>query len=63
VALHAMAQGRAHTRHQFADTEWFVDEIVGAEVQRLDLLRLAFACGQHHDRHIRPGPHRADHIR
>src|SRR5258708_4974321 len=41
LALHAKPQRRPHPRQQLADIEGLVDVIVGAEVERLDLLRLA----------------------
>src|SRR6266536_791327 len=43
VTLHAMAHRGAHSRHQLADAERLVDEIIRAEVERLDLLAFAIA--------------------
>ena len=57
-----MAQRRAHARHQLADAERLVDEIVGAEIERLDLLGFAVARRQHDDRHVRPFAHAPDHV-
>ena len=50
LALNPAAQRRAHARHQLAGTERLVDEIVGAEIEGVDLLRLAVAGRQHDDR-------------
>src|SRR5579871_2480637 len=62
VALHAVAQRRAQPRHQFTDAERLIDEIVGAEIERLDLLGFAVARGQHDDRHVRPFARTPDHF-
>ena len=57
-----MAQRRAHPRHQLADVERLVDVVVGAEIERLDLLGFALARRQHDDRHIGPFARAADHV-
>ena len=53
---------RAHARHQLADVERLVDVIVGAEIERLDLLGLALARRQHDDRQVGPFARAADHV-
>ena len=62
LPLGAVAQGSPQARHQLANPERLVDEVVGAEVERLDLLRLALARRQHDDGNIGPLPHLADHV-
>src|SRR5437764_193423 len=62
ASLHAMPHRGSHPRHQLADPERLVDEIVGAQIERVDLLGFTVAGGQHDDRHIRPLAHRADHL-
>ena len=57
-----MAQRGAHPRHQLADIKRLVDVVVGAEIERLDLLGLALARRQNDDRHVRPFARPADHV-
>ena len=56
VRRHAVAQRGADARHQFGDAEGLVDIVVGPEVERRDLLVLAVARRQDHDRHLRGRP-------
>src|SRR5262245_34723586 len=49
-----MAQRGAHARQQLADIERLVDVVVGPEIERVDLFRLALARRQNDDRHVRP---------
>ena len=62
MALHAVAHRGAQPRHQLADTERLVDEIVRADIERLDFLAFAVARGQHDDRHIGPLSDGADDV-
>ena len=48
-----MSQRGPEPRGQFADAERLLDIIVGAEIERLDLLRLAIARGEHDHRRRR----------
>ena len=57
-----MAQRRAQPRHQFADAEGLFDIVVGAEIERLDLLRLAVARRENDDRHFRKLPDVAQNV-
>ena len=57
-----MAQRRAQACHELADAERLVDEVIGAEIERLDLLRLAVARGKDDNGNVRPLPHLLDEI-
>src|ERR1700733_3598970 len=56
------AHPRAQPRQQLRRTERLGDVVVGAGIQRGDLLLLHGARRQHHDRHLRPAAHAADHV-
>src|SRR5664280_3875341 len=43
LTLHTVAQRSAHPREEFTDVERLVDVIVGAQIERLDLLRFTLA--------------------
>jgi hypothetical protein len=58
----AAAQGGAQTGGQLGDAEGLGDVVVGAAVQRLDLLRLAGADRQHDHRHRRQLADPAQHL-
>ena len=53
---------RAHTREQLSGAERLRHVVVGARIERRDLLRLERARRQHDDRHRRPRAHAADHV-
>ena len=57
-----MAQRGAHARQELADAKRLVDEIVRAQIERLNLLGLPVARRQNDDRHLGPLPHLPDHI-
>ena len=50
------------SRQKFTDVERLVDVVVGAQIERLDLLGLALARRQHNDWHIRPFARPFDHV-
>ena len=45
-----MPKRRADPRQKFADSEWLVDIVIGAEIECGDLLGLAVARRKHDDR-------------
>src|SRR5262249_8266997 len=45
---------------QFVNAEWLGDVVVGAGVQRVDLVVAVRATGEHHDGYRSPGAQRAD---
>ena len=51
--MRRVSQRGPEPRGQFADAERLLDIIVGAEIERLDLLRLAIARGEHDHRRRR----------
>ena len=53
---------RAHPRQQLFDPERLGDVIIGARVQRLDLVAAAVAAGQHDDRGLGPAAQPLDHL-
>ena len=57
-----VAQRGAHARQQLADGERLLDVVVGAEVERGDLLRLAVARRQHDDRRGGEAAGARDHV-
>ena len=61
-AVRPAPEHRAQPRQKLADAERLVDVVVGAEVERGDLFRLAIARRQHDDRHVRPTPDLLDHL-
>ena len=56
------AQMRPHARQQLAGAERLDEVVVGAGVERLDLVLLAGAGRQHEDGHVRPGAQVADQV-
>ena len=58
----APAQHRADPRQQLAHAHRLVDEVVGAQVQRGDLLALQVPRRQHDDRRVRPFADPLDHL-
>ena len=57
----AAPQERAHAREQLAGAERLREVVVGAEIQRGDLVRLLVANGQHDDGHAAPARIRRQH--
>ena len=53
VAPRAVPQRDAHAREQLAHRERLGDVVVGAGVERADLVLVLAARGEHHDRHLR----------
>src|SRR6185503_21129699 len=51
-SLHPMTKCGPHARQQFTDAERFVDEIIGAKIERLNLLDLPIACRKNDDRYV-----------
>ena len=56
------AQGGANAGQQLADGEGLGDVIVGAQIERGDLVFLLAAGGKHHDGHLAPLADFADHF-
>ena len=54
------AQRRPQPGQQLVHAERLGHVVVGAGVERGDLVRLAVAGGEHDDRHLRPAPQPAD---
>ena len=57
----ARPQRGAHARQQFRDAERLGDVIIGAEIERRDLLGLLLARRQHDDRRVARLPRANDH--
>ena len=57
-----VAQRHAHARQQLAHAEGLGHVVVGAGVERGDLVALLAARGEHDDRHLAPLPQPADHL-
>ena len=58
----ASSQHRPHARQELAGSEGLRQVIIGAGVERLDLIVLVGPRGQHEDRHVAPSAHVADEI-
>ncbi len=57
-----MAQRDPQAREQLAHPERLGEVIVGAGVERRDLVALLAAGGEHDDRHVAPLPQPPDHL-
>ncbi len=57
-----MTKRGAQPRRQFADAERLLDIVVGAEIERLDLLRLPIARRENDHRRLRERPDVAQHL-
>ena len=56
------AQGGTQPREELAHAERLRDVVVGARVERGDLVALGFARGEDHDRHLGPTAETGDHV-
>src|SRR5437016_13057559 len=60
--FHSMPKRCSHSREEFADAKWLVDEIGCAQIQRFNLLGLAVARRQYDNWHVGPWPYLSNHI-